>query len=69
MNNNKGFMMRKNVDRKMFRILDEVAKKITLGYTHDNFVEISYLLKDLEPVLERNEMLFLEAAWRDSYTD
>jgi hypothetical protein len=62
-------MIRRNTDKKISRLLDEVRSKITLGYTHDNFVDISYLLKDLEPVLERNEILFLEAAWRDSYTD
>ena len=65
----KEFLMRRNTEKKTFRALDEIVKKISLGYTHDNFVEIGYLLKDLEPVLERNEMLLLEAAWRDSYTD
>ena len=61
--------MRRNTDRKVNRILDDVASKISLGYTHENYVEIGYLLKMLEPVLERNEMLTLEEAWRDSYTD
>lgn len=61
--------MRRNVDRKINRLLDDVASKITLGYTHENFVEIGYMLKMLEPILERNEMLSLESAWRDSYTD
>lgn len=61
--------MRKNIDRKISRLLDDVTNKITLGYTHDNFMEIGYLLKMLEPVLERNEILNLESAWRDSYTD
>lgn len=62
-------MMRRNTDKKVSRLLDDVASKITLGYTHENFVEIGYLLKMLEPILERNEMLALEGAWRDSYTD
>lgn len=62
--------MRRNItDRKVVRVLDDLAKKISLGYTHDNFVEISYILKSLEPILDRNDMLMLETAWRDSYTD
>jgi hypothetical protein len=61
--------MRKYTDKKVSRILDEVARKISLGYTHDNFIEIGGMLRDLETVLERNEYLFLQDAWRDSYTD
>lgn len=61
--------MRKYTEKKVARVLDEVARKISLGYTHENFVEIGSMLKDLEMVLERNEYLFLQDAWRDSYTD
>lgn len=61
--------MKKNIDKKTNRILDEIVSKINLGYTHENFVEIGTLIKMLEPILERNEILCLESAWRDSYTD
>lgn len=62
-------MIKKNTDKKVIRALEELGKKISLGYTHENYVEITYLLRDLEYYLEIEELNFLKDCWRDSYTD
>lgn len=62
-------MKKISTEKKINRTLDELFHKIILGYTHENFVEIGYILKDLEFYLEPLELDSLKEFWRNSYTD
>lgn len=57
--------MKKNIDD----ILNEIVDKISLGYTHENFNEIGRLIKEIKSKLDKEEAVFLENSWRDTYTD
>lgn len=49
--------------------LEKVVELASLGYTHENFLNINGLVKDVANNLSLEELKELEASYRDLYTD
>lgn len=61
--------MKRNYEKKSFKLLDEFKNKIIIGYTHENYNDISDIINQLEYYLDYDDLLLLKEAWRDTYTD
>lgn len=51
------------------RLISILEKHIVLGYTHENYKEVSRLMGTIMRCIEPDDRRLLESFWRDSYTD
>ena len=58
-----------NTKKDLLRALDRFSELLQLGYTDENFIDLSRCLNTIRRHVAVQDSKQLESYWRDSYTD